>query len=358
MEGEELQFDLGAINQGLNAPDTGQVSTAAGDEVNKLLGNDGVKPAEEEAPKQEDQPKEDEPESQVADENEPIEIVQSVYDNLSQRLGIELSPEEMESIQFSNEIDTIAQVTEIMVEKAKESAVAELIGSHPDIERAITHIQAYGSLKDFNKSQEVDTPSFDISSIEGQREAYSAHLSEQGLDADEIKSLVENAEDLGKLGEKAEKADGYFKAKEEQARASEIERAKETLIQREAEMQAYQEEAVNLISKGKIVNFDLSIADKKALSDYVLKPVNEKGQTQYALDQEAISMEQELAMAYQVMKGFKNLIPAKPTHVSNLKEAFEKNKSRQSPAGVRQEGSPMTVESEIDFGKILGNLKH
>lgn len=354
MEGEELQFDIGAINQGLAAPDTGQPIPSAGDEVNKLLGNDTVKPVEEEAPKQEEQPKGEEATSdEPAEENEPIAIVQEVYDSLTQRLGIELSPEEMESIQFSNEVDTIAQVTEIMVEKAKATAVAELIGSHPDIERAITHIEAYGSLKDFNKSEDVNVPSFDISSIEGQREAYTAHLTEQGLDADEIKSLVENAEDLGKLADKAEKADSYFKAKEEQARAAEIEKAKQTLIEREAEMKAIQEEAVSLITKGKLVNFDLSIADKKALSDYVLKPVNEKGNTQYDLDRESISMEQELAMAYQVMKGFKNLIPSKPTHVANLRDAFEKNKSRQSPVGVRQEGSPMTVESEIDFSKIL-----
>jgi len=351
---DELLLDMGAINQGLNALDTGQQVPTPGDEVNKLLGDNADKPAEEKpvVEVEEDKPEET-VEQDPVEEEEPITIVQNVYDSLTQKLGIELSSEEMESISFDNPVETIAQVTEIMVNKAKESAITEFVESHPDLERAIAHVEAYGSLKDFNKSQEVESFSYDISTLEGQREAYSAHLVEQGLDPDEIKALVETAEDLGKLEDKAEKASTYFKSKEEQAIAVELEKAKQTVAQREAEMKAIQEEAVNLISKGTLVNFNLSAPDKKALSDYVLKPVDKEGNTQYALDKEAISMEQELALAYQVMKGFKNLIKGTPAQVTNLKEAFEKNKSRQSPVGVRQEGSPMTVESEIDFGKIL-----
>ncbi len=285
--------------------------------------------------------------------------IESFYTAATGQAGLELSEDELAEIELGDNISTMTQITAKLVEKAREEGRNQVISSHPDLEKALLHLEAHGSLSNFNKDVKEEVKTFDVTTTEGMREAYTEYLRSKGEDPDDIEALVERAEDTGKLKDKALLADSYFKQKEEEAREEYNKRNLELIQQREAEAKQVQNDINSIISGGKVLGVPLLPNEKKAFLDYLYKPIDEQGRTAKDLADEQITLEQELYLEYLKMKQFKTVKQGESQVVKTLKDSFKKNAARVSPVGVQKSGDAIestAPEIEVDEAYLKSTI--
>lgn len=89
---------------------------------------------------------------------------------------------------------------------------------------------------------------------------------------EDIKNLVEDLKDMGKDKERAEHAREYFRQQEEQAMQARLEQERQTQEQQRQAYEQHTQQIQQIISQGKLGDFELNKQEQKALHEAIFVP--------------------------------------------------------------------------------------
>lgn len=253
---------------------------------------DPIKPSKKE--KKEEKPVEED--GEVSDLGEIEEdITEYVQERLFQGLGIGMSDD--------TKFESMDDVMEFMFNFIEENSVPEFASQTvADIDN---YVRNGGDLKHYMDTVHggVNPEALDLTNVEDQKRIVAEDLRLQGISEARILRKIERMEDAGTLEEEAqdskESVDEY-KEKNKQKLLEDQRKAKDDAIRQQQRYITDVETTINDIDN--IRGVTLTSAEKKQLLNYIFKPVDENGQTQYQKDY--ISNNKNLVeSAYFTMKG-------------------------------------------------------
>ena len=262
---------------------------------------------------QEEQPVEEpqeelqaEEETQSVQEREPVASEEpeeeSIISELQAKLGYELDGE------FDESIDGLLNFTKANAEKIAQEQMQNVFNAFPDVQEYLNYRANGGDAKRYFQTA---TPERDFAAMEvkegdvmTQKQIVGAFLETQGFDLSEVQETLEDYEDAGILERHAKKA--LTRLQDKQIRD------KKTLIeqqQQQAQQQAQQNEQMwneinGLVQTGELKGLTVPERDKKRFFEWMATPIDQKGNSQRAVDREQLDQETLLALEYIVYKGF------------------------------------------------------
>ncbi len=274
------------------------------------------------------------PPTVVSEEVEETDELLNIVASLEAEFEIELSEEELNSLDTENTSKAINQLTKIVSQKESQAAVENLFTQNPDLYEAYLYKKANGSLIGFG--EEINYPDYsqiDLTQKDNQKLIYTKALELQGVKPTIIADMLELAEDKGTLEKRAidsqKEVSEYFtslKTQQSTANLAKIEAAKK-------EEQEIVNEVRATISTGKLLGITLSKKEQAEFDAYLSKPVDKQGRTAKQINDEKVTLEQELYLEYQKMKGFQSIVPKENPRLTALKQMKDKSKGRVAPIG-------------------------
>jgi len=133
--------------------------------------------------------------------------------------------------------------------------------------------------------QEVDFSKVDLNSERNQALLVEDWLKVQGHSQDEIQDLIETYMDSNILDKQAKIAQSKLSAWQKQNNEARIKQREEEIENRQIEEQQLAEEfREDVLNAEEIAGFKVSKSTRQRLLDYITKPVNREGKTQFQLD--------------------------------------------------------------------------
>jgi hypothetical protein len=204
----------------------------------------------------------------------------------------------------------------------------------------------------------VDYENADLTDEDTQEYLVREALKVQGLKEDKIEKKVASYKKLETLAEEAEDAQEILVEKEQERIAAYQESIKTAKVNAEKEQKQRIEKIYKEIDDTKeIAGFTLSNKEQKELKDYITKPVNGKGETQYMIDRN--HPDKLVKNAYFAMKGVdvKKLTKvAESKATSSLRDKLSAATDRQSSGkGKTAKEKINTKPSSVGLSWLDGN---
>ncbi len=320
-------------------------------------------------PDQQDSPTNEEVEEEETEEVEEEEEVEEITSSteevaedsddellnivaaLEAEFEIELTEEELNTLDTTDTSKAINQLTKIVSQKESQAAVENLFAQNPDLYEAFLYKQANGSLIGFG--EEINYPDYstiDLTQKDNQKLIYSKALELQGVKPIVIADMIELAEDKGTLEKRAtdsqKEVQDYFATKKEdqsKANAAKIEAIKQEEV-------AIAKEIRSTIATGKILGVTLSKKEQAEFDAYITKPIDKQGRTAKQINDEKITLEQELYLEYQKMKGFQSIVPKENPRLTALRTMKKGTTQRVAPVGQTKSSiNGLEGSQEIDM---------
>lgn len=289
-----------------------------------------------ETPKASEQKAQEVPANTEPNPEPSTDIITEIYGNLTNALGVELTEDELASIEFTDDINAITPIVSKLTEKVQNNAVQSLYGKYPDLQKVITHLDVYGSLDGFEATATNPLATYttlDVTDVANQKAIYSKSLELKGLGESEIKDLLELAEDKNQLATKASEAQKAFGESIKQSEEKQFAENQRIVQERKEAQEKLYTEVTNTINAGKLLGVNLSNAEKVELRDYLMKPIgkDEFGNPITAKDiaHSKLTIEQELFIERLIQTGFKGFQVENPK-TRSLRDMFKSNENRAS----------------------------
>lgn len=280
-------------------------------------------------------------------------IIDTIFEGLKSSLGVEFTEEDLEGIELTEDLNTVNKLAELSANKLANKRVAEMINSHPDIQRAINYIQANGSLQGIEEQTSYpDYTQADLTQERVQELVYRDYLAAKGIGGEELEDMITLAKDKGQLESKAKFSQQALVDYYSQLDQENIQKNAKIVAEREAQQQQLYKEVTKTINGGKILGLNLSNEEKKAFTDFLYKPVDEYGRTARDLyDEQEYTIEQELYNEFLKFKKYASVSPKVDKKVKTLKDLKEANKGREVKIGGNSEMTTgnFNTGNEIDF---------
>jgi hypothetical protein len=224
-----------------------------------------------------------------------------MFEVLTEKLGYEVDGE------FSEDYDGIVDFTKKVAEKMLEEEFQNLYGALPDVFEYMQYRQNGGDPKTFFETafKEVDYTKVQLN--EGDERGLISVISDlmrrQGDTPEEIQEAIEDYKDNMLLYKQATNSlPKLIKMQEEESKKIFEEqklRAEEFRKEQEIQWRTIGE----TIKSGKLDNFSIPEADKRAFFEWLSTPVTKDGKTKMQLTREQMKLDQALAIDYFLFKG-------------------------------------------------------
>ena len=233
--------------------------------------------------------------------DEPIPLIQEIQ----QVLGYELKDEDGKTLELPDTVEGIVKLVEKVSDIKNKQAQKEFLDSNPEIRAYANHLSAGGSRDTYFKNSK-DYKSIDLNTLDADQKAiliYEDYI-KSGLTEARAKALVEAHKKNNEIDAYSEESLNTLKAKQIQQEEQDIKKA--------AELRRQQVEAANktvelistTVTAGKIGEIVIPESDRKSFIDYLTKPVDKNGNTQYNLDSSKEDINRELQAAFWKFKGY------------------------------------------------------
>jgi hypothetical protein len=258
----------------------------------------------------------------------------TIFNSMQSAFGFELSPEELEGIEITDDLETVTKLAVLSANKKAQIEFNNFFEQNPDLLDAYEYKQAHGSLKGFGEkvSEFEDYSKVDLSDVSNQEAIYRKSLETKGYAKDEIEDLIELSKDKFNLDAKAKAAQKdlieYEKNREENFKLEN----KQKIEQKEAERVAIIQEVNRTIDSGKVLGLNLDAKARAEFKEYFTKPVTKEGLTAKEVADNNLTIEQELYIEYLKKTGFKS--------VAGLTSEVRKAKTLADFVKTNQQGRP------------------
>jgi len=319
----------------------------------------------EEEPSEEDL--EEEPEQdpdQEADEeetpDEEEEELPSVAEEVQEVTGLELDGD------YEDSVEGISKMIMDAGEELANSQIENLMEEYPDVGQ---YLQFRANGGDPDEYRDTFFNSEGWSGVEireddatQQENIVRARLQEEGYDEEDIDETVEEYKSAGILESEARRSKKRLENLEQQQQEELLEKQEERAKERQREQQEFLNEVETTVQENTDFNgIGLPETKKDDFLEYLTEPVDDEGNTQYALDTMSAGVEDQIAMALMSFYGFdiSDLIQreASSENAKSLRERLSRGgkKKPSDKSKTRQKSK----SDEVDFDALstdVGNL--
>lgn len=356
VSGEEIINDAGT---GADSPDqlTGDDDPAAKvpdasevkeeEEEDKTGSEEGTGESEEESGNQEEETEEDSENKESEEEGgeeeeeeseEENDVLDNVINNLNEKLGVEIDEETRKNL--SNDDKGIEEVTKESARQMMKRGLDNYFQQDPMLQKYKEYVIDNGGSPDdfrqnFMQEQSWQEVEFDSANEQQQENIVREKLLREGHDEETVKRMVDSYKDSGILDTQAKTDLATIQSFEKKDEEAKIEQQKEQQRLREEEEQRVQQEIQSTIyEKGEVNGFPIPENERDSFYKYLQEPADEQtGKTQYQLDLEQKSLEEQLSIPYMMYKGFNvnNEVDQKAKTKKAKNTENDLNKARQKP---------------------------
>lgn len=324
---------------------------------------DTIEETEEEEEETEEIEEEEEEEEEIeVEETEEIEeeeetseddLIPTLIDDLQSQMGIEFTEDELKDLS-EDSVESITALVKLASDKKGKETLDNLFTENPDLHQAFLYKKANGSLDGFGKESSFpDYSDYSLEDLANQKEIYTKYLELKGTDPEDIKGLIELAEDKNILESKAKSAleavNKFYTNKKEEFTKS---------LQAKLETERKETEAMVLevnktLDAGKVLGIKLTPKEIKEFKEYFTKPVDKSGKTAKDLADESLTLEQELYIEWLKKTGFSEITSKEKDKVVKLNKIKESLKKRNLAVGSEKSKIDLSKSgTEIDMSEI------
>jgi hypothetical protein len=314
---------------------------------------------EDEAGGEEEEPASDDEEG--GNDDEETQVVHSVANSLKEELGLELSEEVTKNL--TNDGDGIQQLVKESAKELMERGVSNYFKQDPTLQKYKEFvIDGGGDPNEFRQTFFEKTSwnnvEFSPDNEAQQENIVREKLSRDGHSDESINKLVSKYKDTGMLDTQAEMDLQTIQAVEQQEEQQKIESQKQEQQMREEEEQRISEEIKDRIYNKRSVN-GFKIDDPDGFHNYLYGVADkESGKSQYQLDLEQKSMDEQLSIPLMMYKNFD--IQKEVEKKAKTKKADDLNKqldgAKQKPkskTNKRSNKNGMNALSDIKSSDVI-----
>ncbi|MBS1960772.1 MAG: hypothetical protein JST04_01045 [Bdellovibrionales bacterium] len=251
---------------------------------------------------------------------------------LQETLGISPVDENGKKKKYTDDATGLINYTTDVVNTAKQSAVQDFLKANPVIQSFINHLQGGGNQNDFDSKIRYSTVQYDAANEKLNLDLIKADLSRKGVDKDSIEDMLTLIKTNGTWAAKGKTAYDSLVNNEKTLRDADEKAAKAAWEKEQKEIAKYWKNAEDLVlTKGTIDNVTIPVDDRETFFQYISKPIDNEGNSQFDLDYYEASQEKRMLLQYLVYRkmDFSTLIEqkARTLAVKKLSESKGTNKT-------------------------------
>lgn len=273
-------------------------------------------------------------------------IAYQIFNSMQENLGLSFTDEELESIELTDDIETVNKLITLGAEKKSNLNFDNFFKANPDLYEAAQYKQAHGSLKGFGEKQQefTDYNTVDLKDPVVQENLYRKSLALKGNSPEDIEDLVEIAKDKFSLDKKGLAAKEELASYEASKKAEYEESVQAKIRADEESLNNYVKEITNVIDSGKIMGVSLDSKTKAQMKDYFSKPVDSSGRTAKEIADENLTVEQEMLFEYWKMNNFKGMANTEAKKIKTLAGLVKKGQDGR-PILSQEKGTPQRSQT-------------
>ena len=257
------------------------------------------KPKEPEAKKQSGVKKEGE---EKPKEGEEAPETESVLKKIVAQYGFE----DINADEFEETEEGLIQLNGVIAEKLAEQEIEGFFESYPAARSYFEYLALGGDPDKYHsvKNPEIDYSEVNIVGDESiQKTVIRKWLESQNYTKEEVDSELEDYDNAGMLEKKAKMAIGKLQTKQEQDKKELIENQRKEAQEKATKVKEYWTGVWDKLDKSATMkNLNIPVSEKKALFDYMSKPVTKEGYSQEQLDEMEMKKDPEARIALALIK--------------------------------------------------------
>lgn len=297
------------------------------------------------------------------DNNDSDEDELTVVDHIKNTFGLEFKNEKGEDITFENSFEGITDFVTKSSEILAQKKIDSVLETKPEAKAFYDHILAGGDVDSFKNSYIPDFGSVTLNkdNVDQLKHMYTQSLIAKGFNDGDIKDLLEVAETKGNLLDKATQGQKELVKYREDFFVEQTKAKEKAELQAKQESEQLEKQVKTILGNGKLLGVQLDKKVSNELLEYVQKPVK-NGYTQFEIDkasEEKYTIEHQLFEAYQLMKGYKEVLPKTVEKVKEvIKNSIPTRKNGSVPTGgngklTQKDTGKMPTISISDRDKLL-----
>ncbi len=256
--------------------------------------------------KVESEPVEPEPVKETETSESEVPVDSNLFSTLAESLGIELENE------FEETEEGLSSFVQTAADKIADNKLNGWLESLPPVASDFfDYLQMLGEEATEEKIQnffssvkpEIDYKSIDLTNEDAQKAVMRTFYKKMDYDDDEIKDAIEDLEIANTLEKSSKVASTKLAAAQEKERLALLEQTKQEDNLKRQKIQKYWENVDSTIKSGKVHNFNIPVAEQKAMLEYMSKPTK-AGVPQLQEDLNNMSVEDRIALAIAVKNKF------------------------------------------------------
>lgn len=272
----------------------------------------------------------------------------SLFATMIESSGVDLDDDTRNQLlSLEEDTENFNKVADTIAEKKAERRFESLIEKYPEAAQLVQYRDAGG---DPEKFFEAHFPQTDYNEVEfeqvdeqGHKQIIADHLSEQGLEQDEIQAQIQDYEDAGILDKTAERSLKALRRIQER-KTEEFEQHQQQLIEQQQQRQQEQYEQINgIIDEGVVEGVKIPQDKKNDFKKYLFEPIDQAGRTQAQIDSENLDLEQRILIAYLNHSGHNldNFIrqQAGNSTKKNIRESLKRGNDKEDLKGKGRDNS-------------------
>ena len=305
---EDISFDDVISGDGIETvPVVDELEPLVDEGEEEILDEDQSEPSEEEALVEDGEEAEDDEGDgsfNYKDENSDEEggfetIVSEVLD----KLGFEGDNE------YADTAEGLAEMTSDIASQMADERIDDVLAKFPLVQKHLDYVLNGGESQNF---MEAHDPNMDYEKLTiadndhiSQKAILGDYLEMKGHDKDFIQEMLEDFEDSGKLGGKAEAARKALANHQIATRSQMVEEQKQQTADKNQELEEFWGGVADTIADSdQFAGIAVPEREKEGFFEYLSSPVNKQGHTQRDVDHSEAALEKKLAIDYLMFKGF------------------------------------------------------
>lgn len=294
---------------------------------------------------------------------------ESAVQNYIKTIGFQFEDENGKPKEYEDSENGFIEYNKDVAQYLAEQEFEKKIGSVPTLKRYFEALAAGMSEKDyFEKIVNNDLSGVELTKDTPESDKLNfvvRALTLQGMDANEAKSIADLYKDKGILDDKAKAAVATLNAHKDNTEKAN----KESIIQREKQAEEKRTNYWNgvketVLTKGKLDNVTIPVADRVAFFNYLAVPVNEQGQSQEMIDRMQAPLEVTLKDAFYRFKKYDVSSIVRDTvnnqKVQTMTDKLRNNSNKQLITGVSPQNTNQGKlnPSDLTLKNLLENYNN
>lgn len=287
---------------------------------------------------EEEKEEETEKDSNKEEEEEEVEELDSEHVKIMESLvekGILTQDEDKEG--YTPDEEGLSELIEDTIKlKVKEELSIRYSKLGEEEAKLVKYLEEGGKLQTYLSVSEVDYENVNMENEINQKMMITQFLRSQDFTDEEIEEELDSIEELGLLEKRAKSAQAKMLKWQKEQKEQLFEEQKKLKEEREkARQEAAKTFRTTVLSKDEVKGFKLSKNEREQLYDYITKPVDKSGKSQFQIDQNDV--DSVIANAYLLMKKF-NFDKVKQEAEKKAIVKIKQNLSKVSSTGSKLKG--------------------